>query len=205
MRIFAVILGVCLVLLQYRLWVSDQGMREIWRLDQAVEAQKAANGEQRERNRQLLAEVTDLKVGLAALEERARSELGMVGNNETFYQIVTPATQAPAGAAHRHHRPRRVTAPQKARRVWAVVPAAGRGERFETAAGASHRPSPSNTHRLRARPCSSASLRPLLAEPRIERVVVVVAADDARWRELRAALGTKLLDRRSAARAARTP
>jgi cell division protein FtsB len=98
MRIFAVILGMCLVLLQYRLWVSDRGMREIWRLDQSVEAQKAANGEQRERNRQLLAEVTDLKVGLAALEERARSELGMVGNNETFYQIVTPATQAPATA-----------------------------------------------------------------------------------------------------------
>jgi cell division protein FtsB len=95
MRIFAIILGVSLVLLQYRLWVSDQGMREIWRLDQSVEAQKAANVEQRERNRQLLAEVTDLKVGLAALEERARSELGMVGNNETFYQIVTPATPAP--------------------------------------------------------------------------------------------------------------
>ncbi len=96
MRIFAVILGLCLVLLQYRLWVSDQGMREIWRLQQAVEAQTGANAEQRDRNRQLLAEVTDLKVGLAALEERARSELGMVGNNETFYQIVTPATQAPA-------------------------------------------------------------------------------------------------------------
>ena len=96
MRIFAIILAVSLGLLQYRLWVSDQGMREIWRLDQAVEAQKAANVEQRDRNRQLLAEVTDLKVGLAALEERARSELGMVGNNETFYQIVTPATQAPA-------------------------------------------------------------------------------------------------------------
>ena len=108
MRIFAVILGVCLVLLQYRLWVSDRGMREIWRLDQAIEAQKAANGEQRERNRQLLAEVTDLKVGLAALEERARSELGMVGNNETFYQIVTPATPAPARACAREsaRRPR---------------------------------------------------------------------------------------------------
>src|SRR5271170_2004895 len=99
MRIFAVILGVCLVLLQYRLWVSDQGMREIWRLDQAVETQKAANVEQRERNGQLLAEVTDLKVGLAALEERARSELGMVSNSETFYQIVTPATAAPAAPA----------------------------------------------------------------------------------------------------------
>jgi cell division protein FtsB len=95
MRVFAIILGVSLALLQYRLWLSDRGMREIWRLDQAIEAQKAANAEQRERNRQLLAEVTDLKVGLAALEERARSELGMVGNNETFYQIVTPATDAP--------------------------------------------------------------------------------------------------------------
>ena len=92
-----VILGVCLVLLQYRLWVSDQGMREIWRLNQSIEAQTAANAEQRERNGQLLAEVTDLKVGLAALEERARSELGMVGNSETFYQVVTPATPvAPA-------------------------------------------------------------------------------------------------------------
>jgi cell division protein FtsB len=94
MRIFAVILALSLVLLQYRLWVSDQGMREIWRLNQAVEAQTAANAEQRERNSQLLAEVTDLKGGLAALEERARSELGMVGNTETFYQVVTPATPA---------------------------------------------------------------------------------------------------------------
>ncbi|MGD0502184.1 MAG: cell division protein FtsB [Steroidobacteraceae bacterium] len=99
MRILVVILGVCLVLLQYRLWVSDQGMREIWRLNQAIEAQTAANAEQRERNGQLLAEVTDLKVGLAALEERARSELGMVGNSETFYQVVTPATAVAAPSA----------------------------------------------------------------------------------------------------------
>jgi len=96
MRILAIILGVCLVLLQYRLWVSDQGMREIWRLNQSVEAQTAANAEQRERNSQLLAEVTDLKVGFAALEERARSELGMVGGNETFYQVVTPETPVAA-------------------------------------------------------------------------------------------------------------
>src|ERR1700690_4597182 len=99
MRIFAVILGLFVLLLQYRLWISDQGKREVWRLTQAVEAQAAANAEQRERNRQLLAEVTDLKVGLTALEERARSELGMVGNSETFYQIVTPATPAPAAPA----------------------------------------------------------------------------------------------------------
>jgi cell division protein FtsB len=99
MRIFAIILGLSLALLQYRLWVSDQGMREIWRLSAAVDAQSAANLEQRAHNRQLLAEVTDLKGGLTALEERARSELGMVGNSETFYQIVTPATPAPAAPA----------------------------------------------------------------------------------------------------------
>ena len=99
MRILAVILGLLLLLLQYRVWISDQGKREVWRLTQAVEAQAAANAEQRERNRQLLAEVTDLKVGLTALEERARSELGMVGNSETFYQIVTPATPTPSAPA----------------------------------------------------------------------------------------------------------
>ena len=58
--------------------------------------QASANREQGERNRQLVAEVTDLKIGLTALEERARSELGMVGNSETFYQVVTAASGAPA-------------------------------------------------------------------------------------------------------------
>jgi cell division protein FtsB len=81
-----------MVLLQYRLWVSDQGIREVWRLKSTIEAQRAENGELAERNSQLAAEVTDLKGGMAALEERARSELGMVTSNETFYQIVTPAT-----------------------------------------------------------------------------------------------------------------
>jgi cell division protein FtsB len=99
MRIFAVILGIALVSLQYRLWLSDQGLREVSRLQAAVDAQAAANHEQAARNRQLVAEVADLKVGLTALEERARSELGMVGNSETFYQVVTATTQAPAAPA----------------------------------------------------------------------------------------------------------
>ena len=94
MRIFAAALGIALVLLQYRLWISDQGLREVSRLQAQVDVQAFANREQGERNRQLIAEVTDLKVGLTALEERARSELGMVGNSETFYQVVTAATPA---------------------------------------------------------------------------------------------------------------
>jgi cell division protein FtsB len=99
MRIFTAILALALVLLQYRLWISDQGLREVSRLQAAVDAQTSANREQGERNRQLVAEVTDLKVGLTALEERARSELGMVGNSETFYQVVTAATPAPPAPA----------------------------------------------------------------------------------------------------------
>ena len=99
MRIFAAVLGLALVLLQYRLWLSDQGIREVSRLQAAVELQASANREQAERNRQLVAEVTDLRGGLTALEERARSELGMVGNSETFYQVVTAATPAPAAPA----------------------------------------------------------------------------------------------------------
>jgi cell division protein FtsB len=99
MRIFTAVLALALVLLQYRLWLSDQGLREVSRLQAASRVQASANREQGERNRQLVAEVTDLKVGLTALEERARSELGMVGNSETFYQVVTAATQAPAAPA----------------------------------------------------------------------------------------------------------
>jgi cell division protein FtsB len=76
------------LLLQYRLWLSDDGVRELSRLDEAVAHQKAENAELEARNAQLIAEVADLKAGMAAIEERARSELGMIGRNETFYQVV---------------------------------------------------------------------------------------------------------------------
>ena len=76
------------VLLQYRLWLSPDGVREVSRLSSAVAAQMANNNELRARNAQLAAEVTDLKQGMLALEERARSELGMISANETFYQVV---------------------------------------------------------------------------------------------------------------------
>jgi len=99
MRFFVFALTAFLVLLQYRLWVSDQGFPEVRRLQQALVKQAQENRAQGERNRQLAAEVTDLKQGLSALEERARSELGMIGSGETFYQVVTPATPAPSAPA----------------------------------------------------------------------------------------------------------
>lgn len=83
-----VILSLAVVMLQARLWVSEQGMHEVSRLQAALLAQTSANRDQRDRNRQLAAEVNNLKVGFNAIEERARSELGMVGRTETFFQVV---------------------------------------------------------------------------------------------------------------------
>ena len=83
-----------IVLLQYRLWLSADGVSELSRLDQAVERQKGENAELEERNEQLMAEVADLKSGMDAIEERARSELGMIGRNETFYQVVPERPRA---------------------------------------------------------------------------------------------------------------
>ena len=96
---FAGVLVAALVLLQYRMWLSDDGVSEMMRLAQAVESQKATNDGLRERNAQLAAEVADLKDGFSALEERARSELGMVAPDETFYQVVPRVAQSAAPAA----------------------------------------------------------------------------------------------------------
>lgn len=83
-----------------------------------------------------------------------------------------------------------MTVRPKARRVWAVVPAAGRGERFDASSGASRLPK--QYAPLAGATVLECSLRPLLHEPRIERVVVVVAPGDAYWRE-RAPRSAKLL------------
>jgi cell division protein FtsB len=88
MKALIAILIVLLLILQYTLWFGDGNMREVWRLQAAIEQQKKENEKLRERNTALEAEVQDLKKGLAAVEERARSELGMIKKGETFYQIV---------------------------------------------------------------------------------------------------------------------
>lgn len=84
-----------LLLLQFRLWVSDDGMREVWRLRAAIAGQSAENAGLDERNAQLAAEVRDLKAGMEAIEERARSDLGMIRPNESFYQVVLPEDRPP--------------------------------------------------------------------------------------------------------------
>jgi cell division protein FtsB len=92
MKVLAVALVVLLALLQYRLWLGEGGMREVRRLSAEIETQRDQNQRLKERNRTLIAEVMDLKKGTVAIEERARTDLGMVGRGETFYQVVTPST-----------------------------------------------------------------------------------------------------------------
>ena len=99
MKWLAIALGVVIAILQYRLWLSDTGVRELARMQQAVTQQRTQNAVLVERNRQLAAEVRDLKTGMAALEERARSELGMIAGNETYYQVVPAKPDAPRAPA----------------------------------------------------------------------------------------------------------
>ena len=96
MKWFAAVLASILLLLQYRLWISGDGLSEVLRLKSAVATQQADNLRLSERNRQLSAEVRDLKQGYVALEERARTDLGMIGSNETFFQVVPPEARARA-------------------------------------------------------------------------------------------------------------
>jgi len=88
MKILPVALLLILLLLQFRLWVGDGSLAELRQLEAQVEVQQFENEELRKRNEMLESEVLDLKNGLEAVEERARSQLGMVKEGETFYLIV---------------------------------------------------------------------------------------------------------------------
>ncbi|MFW5450112.1 MAG: cell division protein FtsB [Methylophagaceae bacterium] len=88
MKAIMILLTVLLLLLQYRLWFSHDGLPSVLHLHRSVEIQKQDNAILQERNQVLAAEVQDLKSGLDAVEERARSELGMIKPGETFFQII---------------------------------------------------------------------------------------------------------------------
>ena len=88
MRVLLAILLILLVALQFKLWFGEGGYRDVQRLAERVEEQAAENEALAQRNRELQAEVEDLRQGLEAIEERARSELGLIKEDEEFYQVV---------------------------------------------------------------------------------------------------------------------
>ena len=112
MKLLALVLAVTLIALQYPLWFGKGGWLRVRDLQQQVDAQKTVTAKLDARNRAFDAEVRDLKSGYDALEERARSELGMIRQDEMFLQFAprgttssnflpfgtAPVTAAPTGA-----------------------------------------------------------------------------------------------------------
>ena len=97
-RAVTLILLVLLLLLQYPLWLGKGSWLKVWDLHRQLETQQQANQQTKTRNAVLDAEVRDLKQGTAAIEERARSELGMIKRDEVFYQFLdNPSAQNPSG------------------------------------------------------------------------------------------------------------
>ena len=92
MRWLALAFVVLIAALQYPMRLGKGGWLQVRNLDRQLAAQQESNARLKARNDALDAEVRDLKTGLDALEERARSDLGMIASHETFYQVVPPST-----------------------------------------------------------------------------------------------------------------
>lgn len=88
MRVFTAVLLILLVLLQYRLWFGKNSVPDYIALKENLVRQLGANEKLQQRNKLLYADTDDLKLGLEAIEERARNELGMIKENETFFRLI---------------------------------------------------------------------------------------------------------------------
>ena len=91
MRVLTLTLVALIVLIQYPLWLGKGSWLRVWEVDQQIRSQRESNRQLQARNNALEAEVRDLKVGVEAVEERARSELGMIRQDEIFFQVLEPA------------------------------------------------------------------------------------------------------------------
>jgi cell division protein FtsB len=88
MRILALVFAVLIIALQWPLWIGKGSWLRVWQLDTQLVQRQAENAKLRERNDALQAEVSDLKNGSDAIEERARNELGMIRGDEVFFQVL---------------------------------------------------------------------------------------------------------------------
>lgn len=100
MRLVTVVLLLLLALIQYPLWWGHGGWLRVHELQQQLAQQTSKNGDLALRNERVQGEVADLQGGTAAIEERARYEMGMVKDSEVFVQFVAPNSPAPANSAN---------------------------------------------------------------------------------------------------------
>jgi cell division protein FtsB len=94
MRLITVILVIFLVLLQYRLWFGKNSVPDYLALEDEVTRQQSNNNKLKQRNKLLYADTDDLKSGTEAIEERARHELGMIKEGETFFRVIPSDSDA---------------------------------------------------------------------------------------------------------------
>lgn len=87
-KLMPIILVLLLIFLQYRLWFDSSGIMAMWRLKKEIAAQTATNDVLKKRNDDLIHEIEHLHTTEEGMESRARSELGMIKKDETFYQVV---------------------------------------------------------------------------------------------------------------------
>lgn len=88
MKIIILALTIVLSALQYRIWYGDSTYQDVQEVKSQIASQIKANAQLEKRNRQLKAEVYDLKHGVAVIEERARGQFGMIKQGEVFYQVI---------------------------------------------------------------------------------------------------------------------
>ena len=105
MRILAVIFFLMILALQYPIWLGKGGWLQVRELDRQLDAQRQANAELKVRNAALDADVRDLKTGFEAIEERARSELGMIRQDEVFFQLPPDAAISPSAPSKPQSKP----------------------------------------------------------------------------------------------------
>ena len=96
MRLLALVLVALIALIQYPLWLGKGSWLRVWEVDREIRTQRQTNQRLQARNQALDAEVLDLKQGLEAVEERARSELGMIKQDEIFFQVLEDGKGTPA-------------------------------------------------------------------------------------------------------------
>lgn len=94
MRAFTALLLIVFSLLQYRLWFGKNSVPDYLALQEDVTRQQLANEKLQQRNKLLYADTDDLKLGTEAIEERARNELGMIKENETFFRVIPNKTNS---------------------------------------------------------------------------------------------------------------
>ncbi|MFN0041026.1 MAG: cell division protein FtsB [Burkholderiales bacterium] len=101
MRLFAIALMLLIALIQYPLWFGKGGWIAVWKLQGQIQAQRETNITLAARNVALDADVADLKRGYEAIEERARNELGMIKQDEIFFQVMSPAVAETVSTSRR--------------------------------------------------------------------------------------------------------